>query len=337
MTLERAVNALCKDVVANSPLRKRLNAALREFRSHENADLGLAERRQQIEYQSSKVSAQFLGWLLLDQVPPTEALPVTAAALTADERDMFGTAHRQLLMLNRKCVAKLIERFPNCREVLDVYSQYVELPIPSGEGKELLFSDRSAENVISAFSEHADVARAALLPFSFILRFPPHDIMEMVRTTEQRLQKAGVFAAPDDLEQIERKYTRDAPLRQLTRFSVALCGIRASLMSLNQMVYQAVLNDKPPIFDDRLIFGVEQIVTHRAGTGLRLKCQFFPFIDYRDVVLLKPIGEDQPFGGWAVIWGSQFEVSEEFGAMMDVRLRLLNSDLSPYGNAAGQL
>jgi hypothetical protein len=220
--------------------------------------------------------------------------------------------------------------------LLNVYSHYIEVPSQSAEC-EPLFSSSSAEGVISAFAEHADLARAASLPFSLILRLSPRDVEKLVLTTEQRLQTAGVFAAPEDLEQIEREYPSNAPLRQLTRFSVALCAVRASLMSLNQMVYQAVLNDKPPIFDDRLIFEVRGIVTHRAGTGLRLRCQFFPFIDYRDVVLLKPIGEDQPIDGWAVVWGSRFEVSEEFGSMMDVRLRLLNSDLSPYGNAADGL
>jgi hypothetical protein len=103
------------------------------------------------------------------------------------------------------------------------------------------------------------------------------------------------------------------------------------------MVYQAVFNDKPLIFDDRLVFDVGRIVRHRAGTGLRLRCQFFPFINYPDVVLLKAIGDDQPFRGWAVVWGTQFEVSGEFGAMMDVSLKLLNSDLSPYANAAEAL
>lgn len=337
MTVERAVIALCKDVVVNSPLRKLLNAALRNFRSYESEDLDLVERRRQIEFHSTQVGAQFLGWLLLDQAPSgTQDIPKTTASLTPNERTLFASAHNQLAELNRKCMASLIRRFPNCNEVLDVYSQYVKIPIQSTEHGEL-FSGDAAENVISAFAKHADVNRAASLPRSLILRFPPPDVEKLVITTEQRLESAGVFAAPEDLEQIEGKYPRDVPLRQLTRFSVALCAVRASLRSMNQMVYQAVLNDKPPIFGDKVVFDVVRIVTHRAGTGLRLRCQFSPFIDNRDLILLKPIGNDQPFDGWAVVWGTKFEVSDEFGAMIDLRLRLLNSDLSPYGNAAERL
>jgi len=337
VTITKATYTLCKSVVAAQARQELQELILKLSTSAGSSDghFGYLARRQ---------GCQLLGFLIVEQERATislGSLPVFILPLADSERMLFRSAHAEITHLNQLCVEPVLSRWPATRLALDPYSQHVQLAeSPKANPAKRLLSEVERAELTQAFVQHSGVRAILETPAALVGQLDDNQIRAAVLSLLGLIHQAGVGHVPSAIEQLAFQAPRNHPQRGVTRFFVALLSVRESLRSLNQMIYQAILADRVPVLDEDAVISVSD--THGNVLGTSAVIAFQPDADTivlepGDIALVKPIANYHSLDGLARLEDLRFEHSRDYGSTYTVSTRLLDNDLSPFGNLVESL
>ncbi|MDO8751560.1 MAG: hypothetical protein Q7K03_10540 [Dehalococcoidia bacterium] len=313
-TIAEAVLSSCKALIA-SPIRA---DAQRILRSQEhNGSFG---------YLARGVHEQFLGYLLIDAAQETG--PTEFVHLTPEEAVFLGRLHSAWLSLNRRCMLPIVERRPEFEDALNPYNRFGQVRNPPDDPDGLI-SRENADSIASIFPSHP--AMNTILNTDVRIG----DRQAYAKKTEEMissLMKSGPFEAPNwtrALVSYGANDVRREPLRQL----IATVALRQSLAVMNQLLFQAVTQDKLSALTTNNVFGLGQNSRHFAGDGVELFYQpnkeaFVLEPNQVVKVALKDVANIDALG-WVDHVNMNYSVDE--GTRITVAMRLLGQDLNPFG------
>jgi len=305
--------------------------------------------RSTLGYGGRRQACQLLGFLLVEQERErllNDPLPKFVPPFKDEERTLFREAHEQILAFNRLCVRDVVARLPNTDVSLNPYSRMLTLHPHTTS-----FSPDAGPLPFDALREAAEVFRAhpalqTILQQSWTSPFPASnvppakDIAMGVYKLEEELRQAGAFQMPADLQKEFETEPVQSPVRWLHRHVIALANVRASLRVFNQMIYQALRTDRLPVLNSDNIIEVPRNTSHMVGHGLEVHYQpddkIDILIEWGDIVLMKQLS-DEPSSSFAQdllceVAVPSFHFSNEWGTTGQLKMRVLDDHLCPYGN-----
>jgi hypothetical protein len=283
--------------------------------------------------------AQLYGYLVTDQEHKRYAertMPVRVHPLPDEVRAPLRKAHEEIQTLNRACVNPILQRKPEWEKLLDPYGFHIPLNKVEDitDQPALILAPDAISDMAASFSSH----------FSFpvlsdIGQVPDTDYLEHeVTRLESELDYWGAMTSPPYIEAFKRRLAPGMPVRNAFRIAEAIVCLRASLMVLDQMLFQKLKDDKLPSLSDQEIFAVPLVSHHDTGSGM--------------TVIFQPVGWSHLYDGGELIWikaienhtipdqnlylisgiskAAMLSAFSEDGAMGHCQLRPVDQNLCPF-------
>lgn len=331
MNVRDACYALAKDVI-QQPDRQAIQKIITAL-SVATPD---NPNRSHFGYLARKQQAQFLGFLLVDREREGifKNVPPPVPPLEPDERILLAAAHENLLMIDERCLEAGTELPEGIRVLLEPYGHHRYAAM--GHASRIrLFGSNSLEDVATTFAAHpgwsvlkqglhaAKVDDAAM-----------RSIAGLVYGVEKALSEAGPLVLPDAISEIYRALVQRPEVKPPFQAAFGIVSIRASLASVNQMTYQAVMQDRLAIFSDENLIQYGGGHRHLAGIGHAVTYQpsaAASFIEPGDVCLLRPDQSVSDSAALCLAGGVRFSMSKDFGSEFHAELWELDDSLNRYG------
>jgi hypothetical protein len=330
--------SLCKTVV-KAPVREELRdliGSLNVSSSQGGVD------RSQFGYVAARQQCQVLGYLVVDQERgriEAGPLPLVIPPLSDTERELLGSAQAEIVSLNQQCVEAVVSRWPVVRTALDPYSDRPTLALSTNLGPKRIFNDEKVAALAEEFARHSDIRAILSARSDLVGLYDANTTHQAVRTLLGLIRQAGAGHVPSAIKQTVFQLPHNHPQRAVTQYLAALMSVRESLRNLDQMVYQAILADKPPIMDEDSIIAMSG--THGDVLGTSSVITYQPdestfLLEPGDLAVVKQIPNYTLFGGLVQVEDLRFSHSINYGSTNTVTVRLLNEDLSPFGRLVQQ-
>lgn len=184
-----------------------------------------------------------------------------------------------------------------------------------------------------AFWEHPTYKEiVALLPDAANLCCVQH--MQAVWQMKQRLLEVGPHTIPEELWEVHSMEPEDSKRRRFSRYIGALVCVRDILENLNQLIYQAILNDTMFELNDENIIHLAPFTMNMLGRGILVTYLADHRLHIRectDVVKVDCSFQDERLDTIARIESLCTEPSPSFGEGERYDLRVLDPDLNSFG------
>ena len=187
-----------------------------------------------------------LGLLLYDQhaLKAFEGKSAVEELAGWDERELkllFGM-HNRVRLFNAQCLKPLMPRLAEAVEAINPYKEYPQKLSTEGF-EELIFSDDDADRVAQSFHSHPafDVALSTLS--SIRERF---DYVNALTQLDREIAQSGPGGEPSWISNFEQAEMLQHPHLESFRHIGALLSLHSSLSNLDQLIYQALFQDKLP-------------------------------------------------------------------------------------------
>jgi hypothetical protein len=158
-----------------------------------------------------------------------------------------------------------------------------------------------------------------------------------VEQFEHWTRSEGPGRTPRQLSDFITNEPTTSPARIQFRLLASIVSLRASLRVLNQMLFQAVQVDKPPVLDQSNMADLRHLGTSLTGEGMRIVYQPGPgmllLVEPGDVLLLKRVPNMHPFEGLLTADSVSHSFGES-GSTNTVTGRIVSSTLDPYSRFA---
>ncbi len=340
MTVKDTAYKLCKSAIA-SEARQALQALIHEL--NVSSDASGRKGRGEFGYAARRQGAHLLGYLLVDQERArisSGPLPLAIPPLADSERQILGSAHAELVALNRACTEPIVSKIPAATAALDPYSAVAPLLRATAtlNPSKRMIPESEVTEIALEFGKHSALQVIGATPPAFLNQLNEHSTHSAVTGLLQLIARAGTAHVPSAIHQAMFGLAPSDPNRLITCYCCALLVIRESLRNLNQILYQAILVDKPPILDEDCIVAVDDVHKNILGTSATISFQ--PEIDTivleaGDIALLKQLPNSViPLEGLIRLETLRFQSSVDFGSTNTIQTRLLDDDLNPYGPLA---
>jgi hypothetical protein len=329
---------LCKDVLHSKslpPARTLLNSLL--FTA--TGDQGGPNDRSFFGYMARRQECQLLGFLLVDQSRSDLATRNVPALpdLSPKERVLIRRAQASIERLNRSCASALTSLGVPF-EVVNPYSrrQYDVLK----ERPLALFSSTALNRIALAFESHSAVRclRELEPPVQMVYekKFGPgwaNELAGQVAAITTQIYQAGAMRAPDELGRTILGLSTQSEIGRITAFICSLLSIRASIATVDQLVYQALLGDKLISIDKSNLVAIRQLTSHMAGTGLSISVQAGErtiALEPPTIVFLDVTAEHLTLNTPAQVEQFNFSSDRDWGDLIGLEVRTLNEDMHPF-------
>lgn len=324
-TLKDAAYQLCKSVVA-APQREEVRATIQTL-TRAPAD---PKSPMSVGHTARQQHAQFYGYLVVDDYRET-ALPFTLSPLLDDERRVLSRGQAAVMSLNDACIASILQAAPNCASAVHPYAHLKPLRTPVVAAP-TLFSEDALRAVVSAFSETRAVRAIVETHVDIRAKLAPDQCLGMVERLVNDVETAGALSAPKDLSDMCRKLSPNSGEAALAQYWFGMSSVRGMLQALDQMVYQATLQDRIQRLNEDTVFGVRGPSRHAVATGYSVDCQ--PdggqiTIGPGDVLLLA-LDTHEKTRALCLVNHVTINFDQELGYRMKVDMRELDADLNPY-------
>ena len=330
MTIQKAAYDTCKAIVG-APARPTLEKVIHNLNRGERSLFGYFARHQR---------NQFLGYLLVDQerdrltsAPTPHVIPTLSDA----EQAALLSGHSQLSNLNMRALEPLLTTFPQVAQATDPYG--LALPLRVGlDHTNPPFPVIAFETMAKAFHAHPALKIATETPPALLTTSTPTQLRAQVEAFAKSVRRDGPGKTPSELSDFVTLTPMTSPARAPLRLLAALMTLRASLCVLNQMLFQAVQSNRPPILDRDNIAGIKDLGLSLVGNGVSVTFQPGSdtlIIEPGDLMLLKAVPTLPGLEGLL----SLESVSNNLGPMgytNTVTGRIVNSDLDPYAGFASR-
>lgn len=322
MSIRSDAYSICKHVW-DSPSREHLKSVVRKLQASEFGYLAQGQH------------AQILSFLVIDQRKPElekKLQLLRIIPLDDEDRILLSKAHKQILQLNMKCIAPLSAELPQCVKAVDPYHKfkYKLSEVPDGD----ILSEEVLGKMAKSFNEHPAIKAAIQSVKAATIKMTEDEYIKAVSIFYETLIKAGAYDAPNHIINIMFSH-KDSLQRTIARHITALTCIQASLSVLDQLIYQAILNNKLPLLDKNNIIEIGQMSNNLVGNGLFLSYQpgeQLSTVNISDIVLVKIETPGLPLGE---LWQAQAvhrEYSQEFGSCAELTLREVDENLNLFGH-----
>ncbi len=322
MSIKERAYGMCKDVRA-SLSRPTLKAVLAGL------DAG------QFGYLARNQNIQFLGYLMVDKkrsAIENGPFPIQIPPLAQEDLSILETAHSELVLLNRRCISPLVDQLKLSEAIVDPYNRY-EYSLPSGTADASFASAEATDAVVSSFKNHPALSIAIDSRLPQMSMVSKEQYVKSMLTFDEILNRVGVFHAPKELTDMMRGESHNSPGRIVTRHFIALVCIRASLSILDQMVFQAILRDKPAFFSEENVIAIKKSASNLVSRGLAITYQPTEetlFVQCTELVLVKLKGLGMESAELWRVEAIQSEFSQDFGEQITIDLRNVDDNLNPF-------
>jgi hypothetical protein len=322
MNIRNAAEQLCRDL-QNSPPREELRELLWGLNISQDT-------RCEFGYYAREKYSQFLGYIIVDQEREMNGrMSSPLPQLTDEERNLLIGAHLQLARLNLSCVSELVRTHPHCSLAVDPYNGFSCQNLTNGLD---LLSEIAIAQMASIFKKHPAITLAAKTAPSEVANLFHLRYMQDVCEMRRNLLEAGPHDSPEGLWQIYRYPNIDSKLRTNVLHLGALTSIRDSLANLNQLIFQAIMND------DLFTLNDENVIDVICSYGLTGHGALVTFLPPRGPNILGPndiVKVQWTFNGVKLdrlgrIESHCLEPSPSFGEGDRADLRLLDDNLNSF-------
>lgn len=161
----------------------------------------------------------------------------------------------------------------------------------------------------------------------------PMVLAGQVAAITDEIYQAGALKAPDGLGRTVLGLSTRSEVGRLTAFVCSLVCIRASIATVDQLVYQALLGDRLISIDKSNMVATPQLTSHMAGNGLSISVQpderLVP-LEPPAIVFLDITAKHLNLNTPAQIEFFNFRGDRDWGDLIRVEVRTLNEDLNPF-------
>lgn len=321
MNVRQAAFDLCK-ALACIPAQTELAKAVRS----------IANTR--FHYTGHGRHAQTFGFLVTDQERAEfEQPPISIKLEPLDEsvREVFAAYHKEILNLNKRCIQRLTDARPNCTsDVLSPYNRFA----PVSLGKTIttgFFPLAETDALIEAFQNHPLIQIA--IDGSDIVgpTFSPAHYIHAILKLEEEIKHYGPLVTPTDIKQtLERSAPNSRKWLEMQHIS-AVAGLRASLGTLNQLLYTKVFLKNLPCLDkDNIVsFGSYHFAT--GGTKLVYQEGGLMFVvETDDIIVVKDVPPREEVTNFCRIERLSPFIPPMPGETRYIELLEIDENLNPY-------
>jgi len=207
-------------------------------------------------YVARKQNAQVLGYLMVDQERETlgkAPLPEPIPPLGDAERQLLNRVHMQIVHLNRQCAVRLTTVLHRCSRAVDPYNT-LQYNAPVDTSQVDILTSEAINTMARSFHAHPAIAAVLKSPEPIVSKLTETQYTTSVLGFTDGLLREGVSHTPQDLTQIAFTEGHHSNHRLAARHLIALMCVRASIATLDQLVYQAILSNKLPVLtEDNII------------------------------------------------------------------------------------
>jgi hypothetical protein len=217
--------------------------------------------------------------------------------------------------------------------MLDPYSRF-QYTIPFGSIEIDILVEKKIKDMAASFQKHPAIAMILGNPLPQIDDSNETKYIHAITKLIDSLLRAGILDAPAEFNEIFFEQNKDDPRRVITRQLIAIICVRQSLSILNQLIYQAILNDELSILNEDNIIDIIGPVSHTAGGGFSIILQ--PnwqtiTTSLLDLVQIKCMASRMPIDQLCRVEGINHSYSGEFGSTEEFKLRTVDENLNPFG------
>lgn len=331
MSIKQQVFELCKEVW-QSPYREEIATLLVRLNSISQEHANKQNDRSEFGYVSRRQNLQFCGYLLLDYSIKNNNqqndLLNRLIALENSEHVILSRAHKTLLDINESCVRIVLDKIPECRDLIDPYSQYI-LDLPD-IGNDRILDSKLLKVIGEVFSAHRGISWA-LETIDSVGKLNKKQYLEIANNI------GGVFkSSPDTL--FNNLLARDGKTRKHFKHFFALMAIRESLNLTNQLIYQAISNNKLAHFGHSNLISIDSENHNITGTHYSftyLTSGENLMVEPGDLVLYQPYENDKP-RLCRVLW-ENMSFSQTDGMLTQLEVVGINDELHPLDSIFNML
>ena len=338
MSLRSDTYKLCKKV-SSSRHRSEIKSLIWDLNHATEDEIKSGQHRSSFGFAARQIRAQALGYLVVNRDKDSLAKDYPplrwTTGLTNDEVLLLAGTHQQLADLDQFCLKPLTENHPQFLPAVDPYHRYgyqfpdevTEVELFSREEKEIISDSFMQHPAFKIIFDSMEVAQKSMLD---------DQLIKAVNGLEIKLLQAGPLHTPKDLSYLANIPEANAPERLTFRFFSALLCLRASIDILNELIFQAILVDKLPVFNNNNVLDYESVTAHLGGIGIAVLCQPDDIDMDIGLVLVKDPTLTIPVD-LCRIEAIKVENSNELGDVAYVLVRLIDENLNPYGNLLKQI
>ncbi|MFG6113662.1 hypothetical protein ACGTN9_00640 [Halobacillus sp. MO56] len=337
MSILKVAYELCKTVI-KSPLREEVSVMMNEINHFQEVQIGQKldkyEMGKSIRNQSAvKANIQFYGYLIANHKRKEieKDLNCLVPELSQKHFNLLTKLHKEFMFVDEKIIKLLPDNLIH-RRTLNPYSMYGNVVSKDlSSFKSSIFSEDQLERLKSSFRKHKGFQEIGKIPvnlYSELNKVSDEKIENTNYVFTDRLYKAGVMTYPDDMLEAIRSAKRGNALIPL-KYMFSLMCIRESIHTLNQLIYQAFLQDKLPVYNEDNLISIESS-SHLGGEGYTLKSQYEYNSKPRDLVHVINPYDTEHIPKLCQIESATISFKNEFGSHEDLKLRVIDEDLNPF-------
>ncbi|MCF6409560.1 hypothetical protein [Pseudalkalibacillus salsuginis] len=336
MSILKVAYELCKTVI-KSPLREEVSVMMNEIKKFQEVQIGEKldkyEMGKTIRNQSAeKANIQFYGYLIADSKRKEieKEFNRLVPELSQEHFDLLTKLQREFIFIDEKIINLLPSNLIH-RSTLNPYSMYGNIVTKDGSFKSSLFTEEQLDRLKSSFRRHKGFQEIGKIPvdlYSELNKISDEKIENANHVFTDRLYKAGVMTHPNDMLEAIRGAKRGNAVIPV-KYIFSLMCIRESIHTLNQLIYQAFLQDKLPVFNEDNLISIKSS-SHLGGKGYSLKSQYEYSLKPRDLVHVIDPYDTNPFPILCQIESATISFNNEFGSHEDLKLRVIDEDLNPF-------
>jgi hypothetical protein len=341
MSIRDDAYQLCK-IVSNSSSRDKVKGLINSLNRAESGTTPTKTDRSSFGYIARHLNAQILGYLITDlkreefqKAPFPQYIP----PLTNQERCLLSSVHKQIIQLNKQCIAPIEAMLPHYIKMLDPYNKFQYIIPPDSIEIDIL-PNETIKDIAASFRNHPAIAVILEKPFPKINSATETKYMKSVAKLTDILLQAGPLNAPADFIEIIFKQNKNDQRRIVARQLTAIICLRESLAVLNQLIFQAILNDKLPVLNEDNIIDIHGPVSHVASGGFSIIYQPDEqtlIVSLLDLILVKCMSLHVSIDQLGRVEMTKHEYSGDFGSTIECELRNIDENLDPFGTLLEQI
>lgn len=274
---------------------------------------------------------QALGYLIIEQ--NRDAIPFPLPRLSSNEIKVLAELHRQLVIFDKKSVARLVKEIPLGEEVTNPYLNY-KYTLSVADKKAGFFPKKQTDEVIQEFHNHPGIVQALAYKPQSADKLDKEKYLQGVLAFCNRLQNVGVHDAPDELLRLALANPIQDQRGRVLMHIAGVATVRASLQTLNQLLFQAFYIDKLSLFDENNVIKIVKLNSHVVGEGITFSYAMDGstfMVEPNDIILLDGpvVGRESVALGW--VQSQKISLSDDVGHIGTISAWLLDDNLNPYG------
>lgn len=334
MSIKNELYSLCKELQKIN-LREEIRNLIIDLSRCTDKTMWTEKDRSAFGSLAEQQSAQFMGYLIVDkkrdEIEKSGLLKVPP--INDYERELLKKAHFIINYLCKKCISKIISRIPNLTNTLNPYFQF-SYPNYSLNIHDLI-DIQVFKNIEDQFNDSMPVKNIYNLPSDLSIKIDSEKYLGLVIGFTNRINNCGVHDSPKDFNDLYLRYTPGSQEYNALKLLFSVLCVREILKIMNQLLYQAFLNNKLPLLDQDNIINISKQNSHSVGEGITLLNQ--PngdeiFSNPGDLILLKVQLNTYKLDTLCFIDEKTLSFSKDFGDTQEFYLRVVDDDLNPFMN-----